>query len=111
MRLPSHNYDTRDLIRSISGGTEGPEEIVEAEDYLQPTSTEDDVLSEQEPLSPLQDYKVKIHFVCLHHVRSCKLCTCSFTQCPSVCSKLAITFTCTVLILCVCIYMEVPACP
>ncbi|XP_013383048.1 epidermal growth factor receptor isoform X1 [Lingula anatina] len=49
MRLPSHTYDKRDLIRSISGGTEGPEEIMEAEDYLMPRSSTE---NEQGPMSP-----------------------------------------------------------
>jgi hypothetical protein len=36
MRLPSHSYDKNDLIRSVSVVADGPEEIVEADDYLQP---------------------------------------------------------------------------
>jgi len=38
MRLPSHQYDTHDLIRSISVNADGPEEVMDAEDYLQPHS-------------------------------------------------------------------------
>ena len=36
MRLPSHTIDTKDLIRSMSVGADGPEVIMDAEDYLQP---------------------------------------------------------------------------
>lgn len=37
MRLPSHSYDKNDLARSLSVAVDGPEEVIEAEDYLQPT--------------------------------------------------------------------------
>ncbi|KAJ8321548.1 hypothetical protein KUTeg_000899, partial [Tegillarca granosa] len=36
MRLPSHSYDKHDLARSLSVANEGNEEVVEADDYLQP---------------------------------------------------------------------------
>lgn len=36
MRLPSHTFDKSDLMRSVSMTADGPEEIIEAEDYLQP---------------------------------------------------------------------------
>ena len=38
MRLPSHQYNTHDLIRSMSVSHDGPEEVMDAEDYLQPHS-------------------------------------------------------------------------
>ncbi|XP_069107920.1 epidermal growth factor receptor-like isoform X3 [Argopecten irradians] len=38
MRLPSHSYDKNDLARSLSVAGDGPEEVVEADDYLQPQS-------------------------------------------------------------------------
>ncbi|GAB1602446.1 epidermal growth factor receptor-like isoform X2 [Argonauta hians] len=38
MRLPSATYDKRDLLQSLSLA-EGPEELVEAEDYLMPQSS------------------------------------------------------------------------
>ncbi|CAI9728992.1 epidermal growth factor receptor-like isoform X2 [Octopus vulgaris] len=40
MRLPSLTYDKRDLLQSLSLVTEGPEELVEAEDYLMPQSSQ-----------------------------------------------------------------------
>ena len=37
MRLPSHTYDTRDLLRNMSiADVDGPEEVVEADNYLSP---------------------------------------------------------------------------
>ncbi len=36
MRLPNHSFDTRDLVRSMSVAQDGPEEVMDAEDYLQP---------------------------------------------------------------------------
>lgn len=36
MRLPSHSYVKNDLARSLSVAVDGPEEVIEAEDYLQP---------------------------------------------------------------------------
>ncbi|KAL5006104.1 hypothetical protein ScPMuIL_017262 [Solemya velum] len=36
MRLPSHSIDKGDLIRSLSVAADGPEEVIEAEEYLQP---------------------------------------------------------------------------
>ena len=42
MRLPSHSTESRrDMFRNMSVSTDGPEEIVEAEEYLQPS--EDDM--------------------------------------------------------------------
>jgi hypothetical protein len=38
LRLPSHSYDKNDLARSLSVAGDGPEEVIEAEDYLQPQS-------------------------------------------------------------------------
>ncbi|XP_021342563.1 epidermal growth factor receptor-like isoform X1 [Mizuhopecten yessoensis] len=38
MRLPSHSYDKNDLARSLSVAGDCPEEVVEADDYLQPQS-------------------------------------------------------------------------
>ena len=38
MRLPSHSYDPKDLIRHLSVVADGPEEIIEADDYLMPQS-------------------------------------------------------------------------
>ena len=52
MRLPSHTVDPRDLMRSMSVATEGPEEIVEADDYLRPAhdlAFEDDDESSRSP--------------------------------------------------------------
>nr|KAG5713347.1 hypothetical protein BaRGS_024895 [Batillaria attramentaria] len=43
MRLPSHSYDKIDLLRTVSVADNGPEEIIEADDYLQP---------QEPPLSP-----------------------------------------------------------
>ena len=38
MRLPSHSpHDKKDMFRNMSVAVDGPEEIVEAEDYLMPT--------------------------------------------------------------------------
>ncbi|KAK3082662.1 hypothetical protein FSP39_001823 [Pinctada imbricata] len=37
MRLPSHSYDKNDLARSLSVAADSPEEVMEAEEYLQPT--------------------------------------------------------------------------
>lgn len=36
LRLPSHSYDTKDLVRNMSVNADGPEEIIEADEYLQP---------------------------------------------------------------------------
>jgi len=36
MRLPSHTYDTLDLVRNMSITADGPEEVITAEEYLQP---------------------------------------------------------------------------
>ena len=36
LRLPSHTYDTKDLVRNMSVAADGPEEIIEADEYLQP---------------------------------------------------------------------------
>ena len=36
MRLPSYSYDKDDLARHLSVAAEGPEEVVEADEYLQP---------------------------------------------------------------------------
>jgi hypothetical protein len=36
MRLPSHTYDTIDLVRNMSIPADGPEEVITAEEYLQP---------------------------------------------------------------------------
>jgi hypothetical protein len=36
MRLPSHTYDTLDLVRNMSISADGPEEVITAEEYLQP---------------------------------------------------------------------------
>ena len=38
MRLPSHSVNTHDLVRSISVAQDGPELVMDAEDYLQPQS-------------------------------------------------------------------------
>lgn len=39
MRLPSHTNDPHDLVQSMSVNTDGPEEIMDAEDYLQPQNS------------------------------------------------------------------------
>ena len=39
MRLPSHTYDPKDLIRSMSVAGDGPEDVIGADDYLQPRSS------------------------------------------------------------------------
>lgn len=49
MRLPSHSYDKNDLARSLSVAGDGPEEVIEAEDYLQPQSHDQGA----EPVSPV----------------------------------------------------------
>ncbi|XP_074662083.1 epidermal growth factor receptor-like [Tubulanus polymorphus] len=36
LRLPSHTYDTNDLVRSMSVSGDGPETVMDAEDYLSP---------------------------------------------------------------------------
>ena len=36
LRLPSQTYDTKDLVRNMSVNADGPEEIIEADEYLQP---------------------------------------------------------------------------
>lgn len=48
MRLPSHSYDKNDLARSLSVAADGPEELMEADDYLQPQSHEAEA-----PVSPV----------------------------------------------------------
>ncbi|XP_067930070.1 epidermal growth factor receptor-like isoform X2 [Watersipora subatra] len=58
MRLPSYSIDRRDMVRNMSVATDGPEEIVNADEYLNasekydesPTESDDDLLS-TEPLS------------------------------------------------------------
>lgn len=42
MRLPSQTVDPQDLLRSISVAVDGPEVLVDAEEYLQPRSTTTD---------------------------------------------------------------------
>ena len=39
LRLPSHSYDSKDLVRNMSIAGDGPEEIIDAEEYLQPQQT------------------------------------------------------------------------
>jgi len=41
MRLPSHNQDTKDILRNMSIASDTPEDfrIIEADDYLQPRAT------------------------------------------------------------------------
>ena len=39
MRLPSYSYDKDDLARHLSVAAEGPEEVIEADEYLQPQPT------------------------------------------------------------------------
>ena len=39
LRLPSHSYDSKDLVRNMSIAGDGPEEIIDAEEYLQPQLT------------------------------------------------------------------------
>ena len=36
MRLPSYSYDKDDLVRHLSVTDEGDEEVIEADEYLQP---------------------------------------------------------------------------
>lgn len=50
MRLPSHSYDKNDLARSLSVAADGPEEVIEADDYLQPQTHEEAMASS--PISP-----------------------------------------------------------
>ena len=59
MRLPSHTYDPKDLIRNMSVAVDGPEEVIEGDDYLQPTSTTVTVLPE-EPSIPMSNGKVSV---------------------------------------------------
>lgn len=40
MRLPNTTYDKQDLFHNLIGGTDVPEKIVEAEDYLMPQSAQ-----------------------------------------------------------------------
>ncbi|KAL3854543.1 hypothetical protein ACJMK2_013807, partial [Sinanodonta woodiana] len=40
MRLPSYSYDKNDLARHLSVAQDGPEEVIEADDYLQPRSSQ-----------------------------------------------------------------------
>uniref|UniRef100_K1Q7I8 Receptor tyrosine-protein kinase erbB-4 n=1 Tax=Magallana gigas TaxID=29159 RepID=K1Q7I8_MAGGI len=56
MRLPSHSYNKNDLARSLSVAVDGPEEVIEAEDYLQPTPR----ASVEIPTTPVSS---KGHFV------------------------------------------------
>ena len=49
MRLPSHSYDKNDLARSLSVAAECPEEVMEAEEYLQPTPRH----SMEQPTTPV----------------------------------------------------------
>ena len=50
MRLPSHSYDKNDQARSLSVAADGPEEVIEADDYLQPQTHEGAMVSS--PVSP-----------------------------------------------------------
>ncbi|KAL8617989.1 hypothetical protein ACOMHN_040213 [Nucella lapillus] len=65
MRLPSHSYDKSELVRSVSVAADGPEELVEADDYLQPhlpqLSPPRQVVFENNnsPSTPLLIYPVK----------------------------------------------------
>lgn len=36
MRLPSHSYDTLDLVRNMSIPADGPEQVITADEYLHP---------------------------------------------------------------------------
>ena len=46
MRLPSHSqHDKKDMFGNMSVAVDGPEEIVEAEDYLMPTDNSVSVTS------------------------------------------------------------------
>ncbi|XP_033729061.1 epidermal growth factor receptor-like isoform X2 [Pecten maximus] len=56
MRLPSHSYDKNDLARSLSVAGDGPEEVVEADDYLQPQSRNSGV-----PTTPLTSKTPLLH--------------------------------------------------
>ena len=38
MRLPSHSYDTVDLVRNMSIPADGPEQVITADEYLHPQS-------------------------------------------------------------------------
>jgi len=38
MRLPSHSYDTLDLVRNMSIPADGPEQVITADEYLHPQS-------------------------------------------------------------------------
>lgn len=51
MRLPSYTYDKDDLARHLSVAAEGPEEVIEADEYLQPNpSTPQSADSSKVPL-------------------------------------------------------------
>jgi hypothetical protein len=69
MRLPSHSVDTRDLIRSMSDAHDGPEVIMDAEDYLQPTSvaTPDSPPEENSSSSNHHPYSSHHHHHRHHH--------------------------------------------
>ena len=56
MRLPSHQYDPKDLLRNMSVALDGPEEVIEGDDYLQPTSSITEL--PEENTTPISNGKV-----------------------------------------------------
>ena len=46
LRLPSQSFDTRELLRNMSIMSDGPEDVMAADEYLRP-------LGSSPPLSPL----------------------------------------------------------
>ena len=60
MRLPSHQYDPKDLLRNMSVALDGPEEVIEGDDYLQPTSSITEL--PEENTTPISNGKVRTLF-------------------------------------------------
>ena len=58
MRLPSHTYDPKDLLRNMSVPVDGPEEIIEGDDYLQPTTSITELPEENSV--PMSNGKVRV---------------------------------------------------
>ena len=63
MRLPSHQYDPKDLLRNMSVALDGPEEVIEGDDYLQPTSSITEL--PEENTTPISNGKVRTLFLLL----------------------------------------------
>lgn len=65
MRLPSYTQqDAKELIRSLSMPMEGPETIMDAEEYLQPSKSFHDFDKQQPPPTPIKKFMSDRGFDC-----------------------------------------------